>query len=788
MYREYVISTNPYSYWPLDEIHGDVDVMGRSGDLTGADVPVATGTAPKLYQPLVPGFHSSKSSGATSTLGLNFATEGKEPLPFTVDGWFELHTNNDNDDHGTVDILSIGTNVVGADTESLYVYLPGIMSHHFKVPDMDQAFYFAMTWTGSTLSVYVNGFQFFSEEAPTSAAFSNTDPDLVLDATFASNVCVYDRALQPEEIAAKFLSAQSISHTDACANDEGQVFKMRAERNCFFDLELDQEFNSDTSKNLFVDPDGYFATKPAPDLAYDSAPNFPGTGVEIGAGEYLYAPAKSLLGLSQFVICIMTDDDNTRASDEYLFSLIGSTQRVSAYVTSANDFKIDVVDVADDGTETPTTITFDDTVSTSGGAFILVYNNGFISLKSDGTPLDLNPVSSATEVEQNIVVDDSTFIVLGTDGEYGGAAIPLISTLVTYDTVLSLDDIDNDYANYFAATRATGYWPMNTGYEIAGFTGTSLHTEILLPSDEEILCAYAITDGGQGMRPEITTSDSTDYIDKYIKPVLPIPFNSTPGVDIDQSIEVEINSGISASAVPDKTSYPATSGVVIRSFIDRYVKAENSEARINFTGNGHLWINSEASNRFARNKYDGVFFDSGSVIGEIEDVNIDGVTTHYEYRAFEFLLYIDYDTVNSGRIISIYDGSTERYVSVNKAGNALSHNMASLRVNDINMSGKNITNLYNQWIHVYCELTSLVSDQQVYVGAGYNSTNFVNGVGLQNLALYDEPLGAANITEHYQAFLGRYTFRPDDSDALSVSQVAAPSLYSPAWHTNVIPV
>lgn len=789
MYREYVLSTNPYSYWPLDQVHGIADILGRSGDFVGADVPVATGTAPKLYQPLVPGFHSAKTPGAESALGRPFGCADNEKIPFTIDGWFELFPNNDYADYGARDFFYLGTdNTVGFLASNMYVSFGGVGKDHIKIADPDQTHYVAVTWTGSVLSTYVDGILASTIEAPAGFAFTNTDTALVLDATFSSNVAVYDRALTQAEILQKYLQAKPISHSDSCANDNGDVFRMYVTGESFYDIDIDAEFNSSESKNIIVDEDGYYTTREVPPLAYIAAPDFVAGGAEIGAGEYLYLSALGNIGSDQFVIGIKTDADDTRAADEYLFSLIGDRQRVSAYVTTTNILKIDIINVDETGAETTQTITFDDAVTTVGSEFVFIYASGYLSVKSDATPLDLNPSGGNEYIEAQLIIDQSTILVIGADDVYGGSAVPRVSDLITYDTTLSLDQLLNDYSNYFDPVYAKGYWPMETDWTVNGYNSTYLYAEILMPNDEEILNAYAISDGGLGMTPEIVTSNSTVQIRRYIDPVTSIPFTTTPGTEIDQAIEVVVPSTPTAPALAFADYYNGISFVKIRSYTDRIVRAENSESSITFTGDGNVWIASDASNRFSRNKYDGIFFDSGSVRGPIYNPNVDGTTISYEYRAVEFLLYIDFDTVNSGRIFSINDGGTERYLSINKAGNSLTHNLSSVTINNVNMSGKNITNYYNQWIHVYCQFATKIEDQQLYIGGGYNAANYVNGIGLQNLATYTDPLTAANITEHYQAFLGRYRLIPDQNDTLVIDQVAAPSLYAPAWHTNVIPV
>jgi hypothetical protein len=788
MYREYVISTNPYSYWPLDITHGAVDVMGRSGTFASINTPTATGTAPKTYQPLVPGFHASVCNGSTCALGRAFGTAGKEPLPFTIDGWFEIHPNNDYADYGTRNLLSLGTNVVGAQNSNLYVNFPGVLQHHFNIDDYDSRIYFALTWTGNSVSVYIDGENKFVEDAPAGFAFTNSSTTLTINAEFASNVCVYDRALTPQNILDKFNAAVPISHVDACANDNGQVFPMRISNTSYYDIELDQEFGSTDSYNINIDKDGLYSNKVVDALSYDVEPGWNATSVTIGAGEYLYTNALGYLGSDQWVIYIETSDDNSRAGDEYLFSLIGDVQRLECYVDSANDIHIDVTDIAPDGTETPTNITFDDAVNTATGNFVFMYDSGQLFIKTGDPVFTLNPVGGQSKYSINIVVDETTKLVIGADGTYGGAAIPNIGYLATHNSIRTDAELGNNYESYYDSWIATGIWPLNTVNENVGFVESYLIAKVLLPDDEEIKAAYAINYGAH-KELSITTSDSTaSNLNRFITPISSIPENVTPGVGINQ--EITVNPYLWAAPAPygGEANYPSFSKIVVRAITDRKIISENSEAEINLTGTGEAWISAAEPNYFTRNKYDGLFFDSGSVRGVVSDVNVDGVTTHYEYRSFEFLLYIDFDTVNSGRVISIYDGSTERYISINKAGNALSHNFTTVYINNVNMSGKNITNLYNQWVHVYAVLPADLTDRQVYIGGGYNSTNYVNGVGIQNFAAYDYILSADNITEHYSAFLGRYKYSADVADSISVAQNKAPNIYAPAWHTNVIPV
>jgi hypothetical protein len=61
-------------------------------------------------------------------------------------------------------------------------------------------------------------------------------------------------------------------------------------------------------------------------------------------------------------------------------------------------------------------------------------------------------------------------------------------------------------------------------------------------------------------------------------------------------------------------------------------------------------------------------------------------------------------------------------------------------------------------------------------------------MGVRNLATYNRVLTAAEQSEHYGAFLGKYRGDVGIHDSISVKENRAALLYQPAWANLVVPV
>lgn len=796
MYREYVLSTNPYSYWPLDETNGAADIMGRSTSFSSVTLPAPTASPPKPFQPLVPGSHSAKCGASTATLGRAFGQQYNDEVPFTIDGWFSPNYRNTSGDYGTYGVLSLGTNVIGSDYGQLYVKFPGVLNTRFWVPDKDQGFYFAATWTGTALAIYVNGVKVQMEEAVSGAAFTNTSAVLTILANYASHVCVYDRALTEADIYNKYMAAQPISHSNACANDNGTIFPMRVEKGGYYDLVLDQEFFSPTSTNINTDEYGRFTLRDVEKMQYVSEPSWSLYGAQIASGQYLYLPnAINYMGSSEWAVTMAVTDFGGFAGNEYIFSLSGTLQRAEFYVNSSGIPKVDVVDIAQDGTETSQTITFDTAVQTPSEQYTFMYQNGKLFIKTGASSTVLNTVSGQEYIDVNIIVDNSTKFILGAKADGTGAAVESIGNVALHNRIMSDTELAalSGYDSYWAYTsRASGYWLLSNLYENAGFYDSYLECKPVLPDDATILNAYFITDGHKDWETQLTTSLGDVYTPvTRVRPISSsvLPYNAVPGVDIDPEITVTAWGYNTVGGNGDVTNQ-YLSNVTFRAYTDRTIKSQNSESYISFSGDGDLWINTGQSNRFLKDKYDGVYFGGGNVGGVVVDPLVNGSTVRYTYRAFEFLMYIDKDVVNTGKVISFYDGSTERSMSINSGTDKITHNFNSCLISNSSISSgsTSIANMYNQWVHVYVQLSSQVLDRQVYLGRSYNGSNPVAGVGIQNFATYTDVLSTANKAEHYAAFLGRYRYSSGVIDSITAQENAPAGLYAPAWHTSVVPV
>lgn len=794
MYREFVLSTRPYSYYTLSGSTGNQDILDRGPTLTPAYY--SDPTTPEFYQQHVPGYPSSIVYGANYTPDRSFGVTGTENKAFSYDLWNDSYYLIDSGtyEQDSMFIIEQGSNFLVVDSKNIVVEFGATdptktVGLSYYNEDPWEAKHIGVIWGVSSATLFINGLAVDFVSVPTGFEFSNTTAAMTITSGgSSSHFAFYDRIISDEEIAEKYLyKDQLTSHAEACYLDGGDVIEMWGPQTNYTDIVIDDEFGSAGSLNKNIDSRGWHAP-----LEVDKFVLSTGTLSQtaahtvLGAGQYLSIPAAGYLSTGSWAISIETNDDNSRAGNEYLFTIFNDTETLEAYVTSGGSLVVKRTELLSDGTSDIDTFTYDTTVVTNGRKFVFVYRDGRLFVKSGATGTVLNTVSAATSILTSISITPETFLYIGTSPDKTGNAVQAIKNVYLHRASISDDLTLGDFDFYQNEYYSRGYWPLNNVSGLRGSAAQKLITQPYIVEDSAILNAYMINKKSYNSDIILTTSEGTFTTREPIAavPSSVIPYSGVVGVDLDaQIVSLELDHKTENLAGRTYSGTPGALSTTLRLFTNRRADALGSQSYVNLTGAGACWMNGENTTTMMHNKYAGTYFESGSVGGPVEDPLVDGSTIRYEYRAFEFLMYIDGPTVNTGNIISIYNGTTEYYFRVGTT--LIETNFSTCKLNGVTTT--DYTELMDKWIHVYIELPSLIQDRQVYVGKAYNGASYANGIGIKNLAMYDAALSSTKQDEHFQCFTGRFYSNVNVVDSVSVAENAQPLLYSVAWTNNVVP-
>ncbi len=767
-------------------------MLGRASNLSG--VAYSDMTFPEFYQQHVPGYSASNIGSSTFTPNRSFGIQGTELRVFSYDMWITTYYGDDSSSP-TLDTIIVdqNTNLLAVDSKNIVVEFGAIditktVSLSYYNSDPFESKHLAVVWAGTTATLYVNGLPVDFATVPAGFEFANTTGGMVLSAAEISHFAFYDRVLSDEEVAEKYSYIDYLtSHAEACFIDGGDVVEMWGPLSNYVDIIIDDEYSSAGSLNKNIDSRGWHSPLAVDQLSLSTGTlTQSGTQTTLAAGQYLSVSASGYMSTSTWAISIETNDDNSRSGNEYLFTVANDTEALESYVTAANALVVKKTNLLADGTTTTSTYTYDTTVATNGRKFVFVYRDGRLYVKSGATGTVLNTVSSASFVELSMTVNDSTMLHIGTSADFTGNPVPVIKNLYVHRSALGDDITAGDYDAYQNQYYSRGYWPLVSTSELRGSAAQLLVTQPYVVEYDPILNAYLINDKSYNSTVVLTTSEGTLTTKEPIAaiPSTVIPYSGVAGVDFDpQIVSLTLDQQTNNIAGRQGSYSPGAKSTTIRMFLNRQVQALGSQSYINLAGAGACWVNPQNTSSMKHSKYAGTYFESGSVGGPVVDPLVDGSTIRYEYRAFEFLLYIDSSAHNAGHIVSIYNGTTEYYFRVN--ANTVETNFSSYRLNDTVTT--DVEFLSDKWIHVYLQLPALVQDRQVYIGKAYNNASYANGFGIKNFAMYDAALTAEKITEHFQTFVGRFSASLGVVDSVSAQENASPLLYSVAWTNNVIP-
>jgi hypothetical protein len=794
MYREHVLATRPYSYFTLDGSTGNVDTLGRSTSLTGVTATNLGAVPPRWYQPLVPGYTASELSSASTTPTKPFGKVGYESKAFSIDFWFDLHTviNTSSYTVSTTLFSQGGQNLVIADPKNLYVQFTAsdptkTIVLQYQIEDSWSAKHICISWGGTIAALFVNGELVDAVPVPTGFVFANSTSAMVFTAPAAGHIAIYDRLQTQNELIDKYNSISDLtSHSNSVERDGGELFEMWLTPEKYTDIPLTYDLAGSGSIGANINTDGLYSP-----VVVNKAVLSGGSLTQDGAGttissQYIFIDAYNYLSSSSWVISIETNDDNTRAGNEYLFTIYNPREALEFYVTSGNVLTVKKINFNADGTTTSTTYAYDTVVTTTARKFVFVMDNNYLYAKTGASSTVLNTISAVDNTYIPMSVMSGTKILIGTSADLTGVAVPKILNFYTHRAKLSATITGGSYDFYQNQYYSSGYWPLTSSYGLRGQSAQSLVSAPYVSTSSTIQSAFLKSEKTYGTDITFTSSVGNFTTREQVAsvPTATIPFGSVAGAGFARQITSMIVDQQTANNRVD-TQAPGIKSSTLRLFHTLRSNSTNSASYVAFTGAGACWMNNGPSTTMNHDRYAGVFFQSGSVGGPVVNPLVDGSTIRYTYRSFEFLVYCQSAATNTGHIVSFYDGTTEYYFRI--SGNSWQTNFSNVKINGQAIAGQSAQYLLDNWVHVYVEIPSTIQDRQVYVGKSYNGATYVNGVGVKNFATYDRVLTAAEIDEHYQCFTGRYSKSLAVVDTISLAENAVVSMYSVAWFSNIVP-
>jgi hypothetical protein len=769
MYRELNLATRPYAYYPFDSATvTDLVANAGSASTTASNMAAAT---PTYYQSIVPGYLAA--SGTTVDVPANFGYGGRESKAFSIDLWFDYLTSLSYNTTVTLAKAAGDGFQLVAGPSGLYLEFKATdptLTISLQTPIFDpwETHHAALVWTPSTVKLYLDGKFIDDAPVPIGFVFSGSNNDMSFGGT-VSHVTIYDRPISEAETIYKYsLKDYITSHREACMLDGAEFFDMTITPEQYTDIILDDELASTGSIGQATDEFGNWAPRQTPKLVSEST--------------YYTVPAQGLIGQGTWVI-IIESISASRATDEYLFSIVNSAGSLEAYLTSANILKVNKNVYNADGTTTTTTFTYDTAVTATGSkVFLMDSNKLYVKTGSSGTTL--NTVSAASSIDLDLDVNNASTIRFKGSANGAGAPIATATGFYTHNSLIDPAITGGSYNFYLNRYYATGYWANSGAYGLNPAPLQRLECAPYVPTDDTVACAYLISEKSYGSQLTLTTNVGLYSTRESVSPVPTgvVPFGSVPGVGFSKQITSLVVDQDTECPL-EYTHYSGIRQAKIRLLNTRKTYSADGQAYIDFTGSGSMWLADQIRNSTSHHPYAGARFDSGSVGGVVVDPSVNGSTILYTYRAFEAVVYLD--SSSSGTIISFNDGTTEYYLRV--SGTSWSTNMSNVKINkDAAASGKSLASLRNQWIHVYMELPSTVNNRQVYIGKSSTNTNYATSLGIRNVALYPRVLTATEIDEHYQSFVGRYLLATGVTDTLSIAETEDPLLTSVDWASSTV--
>jgi hypothetical protein len=769
MYRELNLATRPYAYYPFDSATAD-DLMANAGS-AGTSASNMAAATPTYFQSIVPGYLAA--SGASVDIPASFGIGGRESQSFSVDLWFDYQSAPNHATSTYIAKVDGGGFQLIAGPSGLYVEFRAVdaeLTFSLQTPIFDplETHHVALIWTPGAAKLYFDG-EFIDESSvPGGFVFYGSNNDMSFGPN-VGHVTIYDRAITEADIQFKYsLKDYITSHREGCMLDGAEFFDMTITPEQYTDVVLEEELASEGSIGQAEDQFGNLAPKQTPKLVAEST--------------YYTVSAQGLIGQGTWVICIETIS-GSRATDEYLFSIVNAAESMEAYLTSANVLKINKNVYNADGTTTTTTYTYD-TAVTASGSKVFVMDSNRLYVKTGSTGTTLNTVSAASSIDFVFDVNNASVIRFKGSADGAGAPIATATGFYTHNSLIDPAITGGNYNTYLDPYYATGYWPGTGAYGLNPSPKQRLECAPYIPTDDTVACAYLVSQKSYGSEITMTTDIGSYATRAPISPVPTsvIPFASVPGTGFAKQLTSFVVDQETACTL-QRTHYSGIKSSTIRLFSTRKTYSGDGQAYIDFTGSGSMWLADRIRNSTSHNPYAGARFDTGTVGGVVVDPSVDGSTILYTYRAFETLVYLD--SSSSGTIISFNDGSTEYYMRV--SGTSWSTNMSNVKINnDAAASGKSLASLRNQWIHVYMELPSTVNNHQVYIGKSSTNTDYATSLGIRNVALYPRVLTATEIDEHYQSFVGRYLLDTGAIDTLSIDEVEVPLLTSVDWASSTV--
>jgi hypothetical protein len=618
----------------------------------------------------------------------------------------------------------------------------------------------------------------------------------------ASHFVVYDHQLDPEVYKKKWaLRNDVLSHAEAAFKDGGQVFEMWTPRINVTDIVLDRELAGKDSVGADKDRNGFWVPRQLPALTeypFAGLPFSNPNGLGCYNGYWLKEPVGSLLGTNQFVISMTAIDVTLTPATKYLFSLESPNQTFEVWLDSSYNLKVTNTTYAVDGTVTANTYTYDTVVTITNSAqtqLVFIYDNGkFYAWTGQVTPYTFNNVSAVDHIDVDIRITSDMNFIFGRSADEATVGYDMLGNLYLHNRLLPDSLIGGVYSSYADDFEAAGFWPM-------WYTNTAAPKAILtcypyIAVADPVKSAYLLSERSASAYTFITNDVGFASIHNATAPIPTsiIPNAGVAGVDFAHQF-TDFSNRLDTNMAKQryKQKPVALKQQTIRLFHTLSATALHDAAHIEFDGTGRMYMPVEPQPTLNHDKYAGTYFEMNSTWGgAIVDPNVDGVTTHYDYRSFEFLWYVDQnqaDTISgSYPFIAITDGTTERSFNW-KFDFTYDTNFVNVKINGSTPGGTALNKLVDQWNHVYVEIpTANITDHQLYVGRNVANTVHAAGMGVRNLATYNRVLTAAEQSEHYGAFLGKYRGDVGIHDSISVKENRAALLYQPAWANLVVPV
>jgi hypothetical protein len=342
----------------------------------------------------------------------------------------------------------------------------------YQVPRYDEIYHVVAIVGTSTLQLVINGIPGDPVEFEEGQFLVNGDsltdkPTLSYSSPgFMSHLAFYTRSLSLQEIMNHYQTGKmDYGYKDVCLNDGAAFYGMSTE---FVSKAFNEVFDSgDWSigerQNIIIDDDGFLTIPQQQELTVFDAgaetdPTFTGSKLVLGGTKYaIKSDASSAIATGAAVVAGNFTSASAPSTVKILFTIF--TKSMNKYwtlkINSSNIPVLDVVQVLDEDTSDVTTYEYETAVSNGTNLFALVLDGDGIQLHSGGTGTSLNTVDGETVIQEIILVDSTTEIIMGADGVGAGPAVDSIDSLAFWNRVPTDDEFGGDYTNLIDVNLAT---------------------------------------------------------------------------------------------------------------------------------------------------------------------------------------------------------------------------------------------------------------------------------------------------------------------------------------------